>query len=102
MAGFLTKIKSASSALPNQTSKDALAKKKDDVVFEMTPLERMLQHAGPLREDGSDRFFGFENFGNTWYELLCCVGPSSLAPVRADMTLHPQLLQLHRASPLLF
>ncbi|PHH72918.1 hypothetical protein CDD82_5732 [Ophiocordyceps australis] len=27
----------------------------------------MLQHAGPLREDGSDRFFGFENFGNTCY-----------------------------------
>ncbi|KAG5939490.1 hypothetical protein E4U53_007791 [Claviceps sorghi] len=67
MAGFLTKIKSASSALPNQTSKDAQAKKKDEVVFEITPLEKMLQHAGPLREDGSDRFFGFENFGNTCY-----------------------------------
>ncbi|KAG8421680.1 hypothetical protein J3458_003536 [Metarhizium acridum] len=27
----------------------------------------MLQNAGPLREDGSDKFFGFENFGNTCY-----------------------------------
>ncbi|KHN93854.1 ubiquitin hydrolase CreB [Metarhizium album ARSEF 1941] len=61
MAGFLTKIKSASSATPNQPSKETQAKKKDDVVFEVTPLEKMLQNAGPLREDGSDRFFGFEN-----------------------------------------
>ncbi|KAK2600230.1 hypothetical protein QQS21_005026 [Conoideocrella luteorostrata] len=67
MAGFLTKIKSASSASPNQPSKDAQAKKKDEVVFEVTPLEKMLHNAGPLREDGSDRFFGFENFGNTCY-----------------------------------
>lgn len=29
--------------------------------LEVTPLEKMLQHAGPLREDGSDRFYGFEN-----------------------------------------
>ena len=27
----------------------------------MTPLEKMLQNAGPLRQDGSDRFYGFEN-----------------------------------------
>ncbi|KAG6016816.1 hypothetical protein E4U43_003060 [Claviceps pusilla] len=67
MAGFLTRIKSASSALPNQTSKDAQAKRKDEAIFEITPLEKMLQNAGPLREDGSDRFFGFENFGNTCY-----------------------------------
>jgi ubiquitin carboxyl-terminal hydrolase 9/13 len=33
----------------------------------MTPLEKMLQNAGPLREDGSGRFYGFENFGNTCY-----------------------------------
>ncbi|POR36691.1 Putative ubiquitin carboxyl-terminal hydrolase creB [Tolypocladium paradoxum] len=67
MAGFLNKIKSASSASTNQPAKDAQLKKKDDVVLEVTPLEKMLQNAGPLREDGSDRFFGFENFGNTCY-----------------------------------
>ncbi|EDN10251.1 hypothetical protein HCAG_06054 [Histoplasma mississippiense (nom. inval.)] len=27
----------------------------------MTPLEKMLQDAGPLRNDGSDKFFGMEN-----------------------------------------
>ncbi|KAG6041556.1 hypothetical protein E4U41_003572 [Claviceps citrina] len=59
MAGFLTKIKSASS--------DAQGKKKDELVLDATPLEKMLQNAGPLRQDGSDRFFGFENFGNTCY-----------------------------------
>jgi ubiquitin carboxyl-terminal hydrolase 9/13 len=48
-------------------SKDAAGKKKDEPVLEMTPLEKMLQNAGPLREDGSDRFYGFENFGNTCY-----------------------------------
>ncbi|EQL01063.1 ubiquitin hydrolase CreB [Ophiocordyceps sinensis CO18] len=67
MAGFLNKIKSASPLSPSQSTKDAQPKKKDESVFEVTPLERMLQHAGPLRQDGSDRFFGFENFGNTWY-----------------------------------
>ncbi|PNY29332.1 ubiquitin carboxyl-terminal hydrolase creB [Tolypocladium capitatum] len=67
MAGFLNKIKSASSASTNQPPKDAQVKKKDDIVLEATPLEKMLQNAGPLREDGSDRFFGFENFGNTCY-----------------------------------
>ena len=53
---------------------------------EITPLQKMLQNAGPIREDGSDKFFGMENvcptpppplenltlmltrpqFGNTW------------------------------------
>jgi ubiquitin carboxyl-terminal hydrolase 9/13 len=28
---------------------------------EMTPLVKMLQNAGPVRPDGSDKFFGFEN-----------------------------------------
>ncbi|KAI0460040.1 hypothetical protein F5B21DRAFT_127934 [Xylaria acuta] len=33
----------------------------------MTPLEKMLQNAGAIRPDGSDKFFGMENFGNTCY-----------------------------------
>ncbi|KFA64192.1 hypothetical protein S40285_00830 [Stachybotrys chlorohalonatus IBT 40285] len=49
------------------TAKETAAKKKDEQAVELTPLERMLQNAGPLREDGSDRFYGFENFGNTCY-----------------------------------
>lgn len=44
-----------------QTTKEVVPKKKDEVVPELTPLEKMLQNAGPLREDGTDKFFGFEN-----------------------------------------
>ncbi|KAM0254798.1 hypothetical protein ACHAQJ_006397 [Trichoderma viride] len=61
MAGFFTKIKSASTPSTAQTTKDVVLKKKDEIVPELTPLEKMLQNAGPLREDGTDKFFGFEN-----------------------------------------
>ncbi|TPX08912.1 uncharacterized protein E0L32_009616 [Thyridium curvatum] len=42
-------------------------KKKDEPPVEVTPLEKMLANAGPVREDGTDKFFGMENFGNTCY-----------------------------------
>nr|UWK20419.1 ubiquitin thiolesterase [Trichoderma decipiens] len=67
MAGFFTKIKSASTPSSSQTTKEVVQKKKDEVVPELTPLEKMLQNAGPLREDGTDKFYGIENFGNTCY-----------------------------------
>nr|UWK20429.1 ubiquitin thiolesterase [Trichoderma rubi] len=67
MAGFFTKIKSASTPSTAQTTKEVVPKKKDEVAPELTPLEKMLQNAGPLREDSTDKFFGFENFGNTCY-----------------------------------
>lgn len=35
--------------------------KKDPNALEPTPLEKLLANAGPLRTDGSDKFFGFEN-----------------------------------------
>lgn len=35
--------------------------KKDPNAPEPTPLEKLLANAGPLRGDGSDKFFGFEN-----------------------------------------
>lgn len=38
-----------------------LKAKKDEPPVELTPLEKMLQNAGPLRVDGSDKFFGLEN-----------------------------------------
>ncbi|CAM1507217.1 Fc.00g068580.m01.CDS01 [Cosmosporella sp. VM-42] len=67
MAGFLKKMKSASSASAAPAHKDAVAKKREEPPPDLTPLEKMLQNAGPLREDGTDRFFGLENFGNTCY-----------------------------------
>ena len=35
--------------------------KADPNAVQITPLERMLENAGPLRNDGSDKFWGMEN-----------------------------------------
>jgi ubiquitin carboxyl-terminal hydrolase 9/13 len=35
--------------------------KKDTASQPQTPLEKLLLNAGPIREDGSDKFFGMEN-----------------------------------------
>ena len=37
------------------------ATKKDPNAPQPTPLEKLLSDAGPLRGDGSDKFFGMEN-----------------------------------------
>ncbi|KAI1176188.1 cysteine proteinase [Nemania sp. FL0916] len=65
MASFLNKWKPTAASL-NPSAKDGV-KKKEEPAPEMTPLEKMLQNAGSLRPDGSDKFFGMENFGNTCY-----------------------------------
>lgn len=49
----------------NTNGKDATPKKKDGTPVEITPLEKMLQNAGPLQDDGRDRFLGFENVSCT-------------------------------------
>ncbi|WZH39637.1 Ubiquitin thiolesterase [Fusarium acuminatum] len=62
MAGFFNKIKGSGTATTTTPNKqDAIAKKKEEPVLDLTPLEKMLQNAGPLRDDGADRFFGLEN-----------------------------------------
>ncbi|EHK26368.1 uncharacterized protein TRIVIDRAFT_35696 [Trichoderma virens Gv29-8] len=61
MAGFFNKIKGASTPSTAQTTKEVVPKKKDEIAPELTPLEKMLQNAGPLREEAADKFFGFEN-----------------------------------------
>jgi ubiquitin carboxyl-terminal hydrolase 9/13 len=35
--------------------------KKEEPAPELTPLEKLLQNAGPIRDDGRDKFFGLEN-----------------------------------------
>ena len=35
--------------------------KKDPNAPQLTPLEKHLLNAGPIRDDGSDKFFGMEN-----------------------------------------
>ncbi|KAL2860857.1 ubiquitin C-terminal hydrolase CreB [Aspergillus lucknowensis] len=49
--------------------------KKELQPLPMTPLEKMLMELGPIREDGSDKFFGMENYGNTCYcnSILQCL-----------------------------
>jgi ubiquitin carboxyl-terminal hydrolase 9/13 len=43
------------------TSPSAKHKKDAEPEPEITPLQKMLQNAGPLRDDGSDKYFGLEN-----------------------------------------
>ncbi|GAW27080.1 putative ubiquitin carboxyl-terminal hydrolase [Rosellinia necatrix] len=62
MASFLNKWKPGSASL-NPSAKDGL-KKKEEAAPEMTPLEKILQNAGAIRIDGSDKFFGMENVGS--------------------------------------
>ncbi|KAI9834750.1 MAG: hypothetical protein M1819_002836 [Sarea resinae] len=54
-----------------------------------TPLERLLVDAGPLRNDGSDKFWGLENFGNTCYcnSILQCLYYS--VPFREQVINYP-------------
>ncbi|KAI2615610.1 cysteine proteinase [Hypoxylon sp. NC1633] len=66
MASFLNKWKTGASSTSSSAGKD-VQKKKEEATPEVTPLEKMLQTAGALRQDGSDKFFGMENFGNTCY-----------------------------------
>ena len=44
--------------------------KKDANAAQITPLERHLLDAGPIREDGSDKFWGFENVSAAMSELF--------------------------------
>lgn len=45
--------------MPGQKYADP--KRGQDAAPEMTPLEKMLVNAGPIRPDGADKFFGLEN-----------------------------------------
>lgn len=67
MAGFFNKLKGAGAGSSKTDNNASSKNKKDEPTVELTPLERILQNAGPLREDGSDKYFGLENFGNTCY-----------------------------------
>jgi len=62
---FFGKFKPGST--PSAAANAAQAKKESNTL-QPTPLEKHLVDAtGPVRQDGSDKFFGFENYGSTWY-----------------------------------
>lgn len=57
LTSYTNGVQGASTATKDPTLKS----KKDEPPQELTPLEKMLQNAGPVRSDGSDKFFGLEN-----------------------------------------
>ncbi|POS85132.1 cysteine proteinase, partial [Erysiphe pulchra] len=69
MSGLFNKLKGAASGSSALTSTSQLSRKKDvEPDAEVSVLVKMLHNAGPnIRKDGSDKFFGMENFGNTCY-----------------------------------
>ncbi|KAJ5729836.1 uncharacterized protein N7483_004344 [Penicillium malachiteum] len=64
--------------------------KKDLQPPQISPLEKRLQDMGPIRVDGSDKFFGMENYGNTCYcnSILQCLYYS--VPFREAVINYPQ------------
>ncbi|KAH7076486.1 hypothetical protein BKA63DRAFT_283479 [Paraphoma chrysanthemicola] len=66
MTSFFGRLKSGTAG-PTSPAAAGTPVKKDPNAPEPTPLEKLLTNAGPLRGDGSDKFFGFENFGSTCY-----------------------------------
>ncbi|KAJ5206238.1 Peptidase C19 ubiquitin carboxyl-terminal hydrolase 2 [Penicillium cf. griseofulvum] len=64
--------------------------KKDLQVPQISPLEKRLQDMGSIREDGSDKFYGMENYGNTCYcnSILQCLYYS--VPFREAVINYPQ------------
>lgn len=68
MSALFSKFKGTSGATSPGGSNPSHKNKKDvEPEPEITPLVKMLQNAGPIRNDGSDKFYGMENFGNTCY-----------------------------------
>ncbi|KAK5113088.1 hypothetical protein LTR62_003667 [Meristemomyces frigidus] len=73
---------------PSQAAAAAQAAKKDAPV--PTPLEKhLVDFNGPIRQDGSDKFFGFENYGSTCYanSVIQCLYYS--APFRDNVLNFP-------------
>ncbi|KAI9883657.1 MAG: hypothetical protein M1823_004567 [Watsoniomyces obsoletus] len=64
MSSFFGKLKGSGAYNPLTSTSPS---KKETCVSVQTPLEKLLGGASSLREDGGDKFFGMENFGNTCY-----------------------------------
>ncbi|KAI9720073.1 MAG: hypothetical protein M1812_003200 [Candelaria pacifica] len=88
-ASFLSKISlKANNGLTSPSSGSSTARKEPGGP-QQTPLERLLTNAGPVQDDGSDKFFGMENFGNTCYcnSILQCLYYS--VPFREQVINYP-------------
>lgn len=59
-----------SQSISYPTSAAATAKKEQPNVPVLSPLEKRLLDIGPIREDGSDKFYGMENVSCvSWFAL---------------------------------
>ncbi|GAB7364456.1 hypothetical protein MBLNU230_g4996t1 [Neophaeotheca triangularis] len=87
---FFNKLKGATNPPPVPANAQALAKKNPQVP-DQTPLEKHLQDVQGVqpRIDGSDKFFGFENYGSTCYcnSIVQCLYYS--APFREHVISFP-------------
>ncbi|KAJ5544664.1 Peptidase C19 ubiquitin carboxyl-terminal hydrolase 2 [Penicillium sp. DV-2018c] len=86
MKGFFSKPKPGASNSPTT----APPVKKDLQTPQISPLEKRLQDMGAIRSDGSDKFYGMENYGNTCYcnSILQCLYYS--VPFREAVINYPQ------------
>ncbi|KIW65675.1 hypothetical protein PV04_07912 [Phialophora macrospora] len=87
MTSFFGKLKSQNASAP---AVGPATTRKDASGPVPTPLERMLANAGPIRSDGSDKFLGMENFGNSCYcnSILQCLYYS--VPFRENVLAYPR------------
>ncbi|KAI9806894.1 MAG: hypothetical protein M1833_002552 [Piccolia ochrophora] len=87
MSSFFGKLRSSAGA--TSPTIGSTTTKKDPLATSHSSLERLLEHAGPPRNDGSDKFFGMENYGNTCYcnSILQCLYYS--APFRENVMKYP-------------
>ncbi|KAK3615868.1 hypothetical protein LTR56_026325 [Elasticomyces elasticus] len=85
---FFGKFKPGST--PSQSAGATQTTKKDPNAAVPTPLEKhLVDVSGPIRPDGSDKFFGFENYGSTCYanSVIQCLYYS--APFRENVLNFP-------------
>ncbi|KAJ5989983.1 hypothetical protein N7522_010190 [Penicillium canescens] len=88
MKGLFSKGSRSSGTATAPSTSAAPVKK--DLVPQISPLEKRLQDMGSIRDDGSDKFFGMENYGNTCYcnSILQCLYYS--VPFREAVINYPQ------------
>ncbi|EFQ98633.1 ubiquitin carboxyl-terminal hydrolase 13 [Nannizzia gypsea CBS 118893] len=91
MSSFFGKFR-GNGANSNSSANGTATSKRDPTPLPKTPLQKLLSDAGPLKSDGSDKFFGMENapFANTCYcnSILQCLYYS--APFRESVINYPQ------------
>ncbi|KAK8125864.1 uncharacterized protein PG998_001623 [Apiospora kogelbergensis] len=69
MTSLLSRFKTSAAGDAKAAGKDA-QKKKEEPPPELTPLEKLLQNAGPVREDGSDKFLVWKIYCNSMVQAL--------------------------------